>query len=293
MKLTKLLLGTDPSAGVVKSTKHGFLLHYICQRNKPLALIDAFCKACPQACTVKDSQGNTPLHVMCEKGDNSPLQVILCLINGNPDAILVKDKDGTSVSFLFFYSICILLFLISFSLFCFFFSVFVGNTPLHSAVETLHKNVSAVANRMIDLRPKAAEVRDKQGNLALHSMCESSTPATDVIMKLIDSYPDGLGIKDKDGNLPLHSALERGDIIPISVLAKMIQVYPQACVIQDKEKNTCLHSACECRTKDLPKIVKLLLDADSKGVAAKTKDREGNLPVSTVVVGGGGVSSLL
>ena len=293
MKLTKLLLGTDPSAGLVKSTKHGFLLHYICQQNKPLALIDAFCKACPQACTVKDSQGNTPLHVMCEKGDKSPLQVILCLINGNPDSILVKDKDGTSVSFLFFYSICILLFLISFSSFCFFFSVFVGNTPLHSAVETLHKNVSAVANRMIDLRPKAAEVRDKQGNLALHSMCESSTPATDVIMKLIDSYPDGLGIKDKDGNLPLHSALERGDIIPISVLAKMIQVYPQACVIQDKEKNTCLHSACECRTKDLPKIVKLLLDADSKGVAAKTKDREGNLPVSTVVVGGGGVSSLL
>ena len=59
---------------------------------------------------MKDSQGNTPLHVMCEKGDRSPLQVILCLINGNPDSILVKDKDGTFVSFLFFYSICILLF---------------------------------------------------------------------------------------------------------------------------------------------------------------------------------------
>ena len=126
VELTTLLLTTDSDAGVVKSKKYrSFLLHYICQQNKPLALIDAFCKACPQACTVKDSQGNTPLHVMCEKGDMSPLQVILCLINGNPDSILVKDKDGTFVSFLFFYSICILLFLISFSLFCvFFFDLF-------------------------------------------------------------------------------------------------------------------------------------------------------------------------
>ncbi len=43
--------------------------------------------------------------------------------------------------------------------------------------------------------------------------------------------------------------------------------------------NTPLHSACECRNKDLPKIVKLLLDADSKGVATKLKDKDGQLPV--------------
>ena len=154
--------------------------------------------------------------------------------------------------------------------------MFVGNTPLHSAVETLHKNVSAVANRMIDLRPKAAEVRDKQGNLALHSMCESSTPATDVIMKLIDSYPDGLGIKDKDGNLPLHSALERGDIIPISVLAKMIQVYPGSTTVFDKDHNLPLHCAYHCAYhsysgKQLVELTTLLLTTDSAAGVVKSK----------------------
>jgi len=132
---------------------------------------------------------------------------------------------------------------------------------------------------MIDARPKAAKVRDRDGNLPLHSMCESTTPATDVIHKLIDAYPDGLRVVDKDGNLPLHSAIERGDRLAISILEKMVRLYPEACVKKDKEKNTPLHSACECRTKDLPKIVKLLLDADTKGVAAKTRDREGNLPI--------------
>merc|ERR1719162_1408275 len=65
--ITKLLLGVDSSAGVVKSKRFNqYLLHYICQQNKPFALIDAFCKGCPKAVSLKDSGGNLPLHVMCE-----------------------------------------------------------------------------------------------------------------------------------------------------------------------------------------------------------------------------------
>ena len=253
VELTKILLATDSSAGLVKSKKfRSYLLHYCCKKKKPLALVEIFCKGCPKAATLKDSGGNLPLHVLCELGETyytgpAPVQIIQCLISCYPDGILIKDKDG--------------------------------NTPLHSAVETLHKNVSVVACAMIDARPKAAEVRDRDGNLPLHSIFESTTPATDVIIKLIDSYPGGLRVMDKDGNLPLHSAIERGDGIAVTILEKMIRLYPEACVKKDKEKNTPLHSACECRTKDLPKIVKLLLDADTKGVAAKTRDREGNLPI--------------
>ena len=248
VKLTRIIFKCDSSCGLVKSKrKQTYLLHDICRMNKPFNLIQAYCEGCPKAATLKDSEGNLPLHIMCERGDTSPVTVIQCLISCYPDGILIKDKDG--------------------------------NTPLHSAVEKLHKNVSTIANAMIDTRPKAAEVRDRDGNLPLHSICESTTPAKDVIMKLCDVYPDGLKIKDKDGNLPLHSAIERGDILSVDVLEKMIQVYPEACAVKDKQKNTPLHSACECRTKDLAKIVRMLLNADTNGVAAKTKDREGNLPI--------------
>ena len=246
--ITQLMLQVDSSAGVVKDKRfRQYLLHYICQQNKPFALIEAFCKGCPKAVSLKDSGGNLPLHVMCERGDSSPVPVIQCLMFSYPDGIAVKDKDG--------------------------------NTPLHSACEKLHLNISAVAGMMLDLKPEASKIKDRDGNLPLHSICESSTPATDVIMSLIEAYPEGLRQKDKTGNLPLHSAIERGDVLESIVLTKMIELHPEACKVKDKDGNTPLHSACECRTKDLPVLVKQLLSVDPQGVAAKTKDRQGNLPI--------------
>jgi ankyrin repeat protein len=148
-------------------------------------------------------------------------------------------------------------------------------------------NLVAVLTAMLRAGPSAAKVKDRDGNLPLHCVCESrkltgkiQSFATDM---LIDAYPGGLRVKDKQGNLPLHSAIERGNSLALNVLQKMVQIFPDACKATDKEKNTPLHSALECRTKDLAPLVKLLLSADSTCVAVKTKDRDGQLPVHCTI----------
>ena len=103
----------------------------------------------------------------------------------------------------------------------------------------------------------------------------------DVISVLILTNPAGLRVKDKDGNLPLHSAIENGDKIPKSTLEKIVRGFPGACVIKDKEGNTPLHSAVENRVKDIFPIVQLLLAADPQGKSARPPDREGNLPIQS------------
>ena len=210
VKLTTLLLTTNSDAGLVKSKKYGFLLHYICQQNKPLALIKAFCKGCPKACTLKDAGGNLPLHVMCEKGDSSPLKVIECLISCYPEGISIRDRDG--------------------------------NTGLHSACECLNTNLFSVVSLMlgVDAGPNcAATLKDKDGNLAIHSACESKRldgkVQAMVIGMLVDAYPAGLGIKDRDGNMALHSAIERGDTLGFQCIKKIVDAFPDACAAKDKE----------------------------------------------------------
>ena len=244
--IASLLLEIDPSAACAKSRRLGLLLHHSCRSLNSLLLIQKLTLD-PKAATMKNSQGDLPLHVICERGDSGLLSIVQYLMRHYPDGIPKKDRDG--------------------------------NTCLHSACETLHTNVSAVAMEMIELRPKAAEIRDRSGNLAIHSICESRTPVTDVILKLISVYPDGLKVKDKGNNLPLHSVLERGDAVEFLAIKKMIDSYPEAVTKKDRGGNTPLHCACECRTKELPAIVKLLLDADVAGIACKTRDRDGNLPI--------------
>ena len=211
VELVKLLLATDPKAGLVKDkTWKSFLLHHMCKQNKSLALIKAFCKGCPKACTLKDAGGNLPLHVMCEKGDSSPLKVIECLISWYPEGISIRDRDG--------------------------------NTGLHSACECLNTNLFSVVSLMlgVDAGPNcAATLKDKDGNLAIHSACESKRldgkVQAMVIDMLVDAYPSGLGIKDRDGNMALHSAIERGDTLGFRCIKKIVDAFPDACAAKDKE----------------------------------------------------------
>ena len=227
--------------------QHCTMVHWACQRAKVEELTLKLIKVYPEACQMTDSRGNLPLHVAVELGDKSSLRVIETLIHTFRGGLLKIDSDG--------------------------------NTPLHSACEHLHVHVSHLAGLMIDLEPQAVKMKDRDGNLPIHSMCEQSNPATDVIHTLIDIFPASLQEKDRDGNLPVHSAIERGDVIPMSVIEKMIALYPESVTIKDKEKNTPLHSATECRVKDLAKIVHILLTADVNGVAVKSRDKEGNLPI--------------
>ena len=219
-----------------------------------MMLIDAY----PEGLKTKDRDGNLALHSAVENRFEFPTKVYTKMLRLFPGAMKITDKQR--------------------------------NTPLHSACENISSAMLIeVLTLMLSLDEgrSAASIRDKDGNLAIHSASESKKLSGIVqamaVDMLVDAYPGSLKIKDRDGNLPLHSAIERGDVLAFSILEKMVRLYPGAVQVTDKEKNTPLHSACECRTRDLPKIIKLLLDADPKAVASKLKDKDGQLPVHSAI----------
>jgi ankyrin repeat protein len=131
----------------------------------------------------------------------------------------------------------------------------------------------------LDESTKCATIKDKDGNMALHSACECQKPSSKVILRLIQANPKALEKRDKEKNLPLHSALELGDVIEPDVIKVMIDMYPGAVKIKDIEKNTPLHSAVENMRKFASAVVDMLLKADPGNYAVKQRDAEGNLAI--------------
>ena len=245
---SKLILEANPNVLLQPSRNHGnkLLLDWAMEKND-INLVEVFCRLCPKIAEDSDELLNLPIHNACER-ENTPLEIIRAIFRAYPGCLSVKDKDG--------------------------------NTPLHSAVETLSGNtVEQVVNMFLDESTKCAEIQDKDGNMALHSACECRKPSSKVILRLIQANPKALEKRDKEGNLPLHSALELGDVIEPDVIKVMIDTYPGAVKIKDKEKNTPLHSAVENMRKFASAVVDMLLKADSGDYAVKQRDKEGNLAI--------------
>ena len=109
---------------------------------------------------VPDRLLNLPIHNACER-KSTPLEIIRAIFRAYPRCLSTKDKDG--------------------------------NTPLHSAVETLSGNtVEQVVNMFLDESTKCATIKDKDGNMALHSACECDKPSSKVILRLIQANPEAL-----------------------------------------------------------------------------------------------------
>ena len=245
---SKLILEANPNVLLIPSRSHGNMLLLDWAMNKhDIKLVEVFCRLCPKIATVPDRLLNLPIHNACER-KNTPLEIIRAIFRAYPRCLSTKDKDG--------------------------------NTPLHSAVETLSGNtVEQVVNMFLDESTKCATIKDKDGNMALHSACECDKPSSKVILRLIQANPKALEKRDKEGNLPLHSALELGDVIQPDVIKVMIDTYPGAVKIKDKEKNTPLHSAVENMRKFASAVVDMLLKADPGNYAVKQRDKEGNLAI--------------
>ena len=77
------------------------------------------------------------------------------------------------------------------------------NTILHSAVESLDRNMEEVVAMIMEADPEnfAAQQKDREGNLPIHSACERRKPNGAVISMLADMFPGGLQKKDKDGGM--------------------------------------------------------------------------------------------
>ena len=208
-----MMIDIYPSAAKEPPTDQKFptMVHWALQNNNLENTTLKLIQAHPEAAQIQDSSGRLPIHICCNRGDTMPTNIIQRLLDLFPGCLLVQDNTG--------------------------------NTPLHAACEHLHNNLSFVAGLMIECPDAAAacKIQDREGNLAIHDICEQKYPAEDVIMYMIDVFPDSLKQPDKAGNLPLHSAVERGDVTAVKVVKRMLQVFPGSMAIKDKDgKNTFL-----------------------------------------------------
>jgi len=171
-----------------------------------VALVDAY----PEALTLTDEKGRTPLHLACLLKTKSALSVVNYLLDRYPKA--AKHRDNRR------------------------------KIPLHLALKfQAHENIIMT---LINAYPEALKLADGKGRTPLHLACFLKTKsALPVVNYLLDRYPEAVKCRDIRGKIPLHLAYFRkhfSDDDHIAVIKKLISMDP-ACVFVDDDEGNLFH----------------------------------------------------
>jgi ankyrin repeat protein len=85
-----------------------------------------------------------------------------------------------------------------------------GATPLHVALA--HGAHDCVVEALLDVAPSAAEVEDGRGMLPLHWAAAFGRVSHGVVKRLINAYPQAVTRASIDGDIPLHLAVSNATI---------------------------------------------------------------------------------
>ena len=162
-------------------------------------------------------------------------------------------------------------------------SFYKGNTPLHSAIECRNKDLPAIVQLLLDADSQgvASKIKDKDGQLPVHSACNRRQQSKQVIGMLVEASPQCLSVKNKkDGLYVLQWAIDRN---ALDVVGKISHVSPtsfdvKCCKSKVTNKNeTPLHYVCYDKP-DVPLQMMQVL-ANNNGNALTTKDSKGKMPL--------------
>ena len=172
-----------------------------------VALVDAY----PEALTLTDEKGRTPLHLACLLKTKSALSVVNYLLDRYPGA--AKHRDNRS------------------------------KVPLHLALKfQAHEDIIMT---LINAYPEALKLADGKGRMPLHLACFLKTKsALPVVNYLLDRYPEAVKCRDIRGKIPLHLAYFRkhfSDDDHIAVIKKLISMDPASVFIDGDEGNILHH----------------------------------------------------
>lgn len=93
--IVKLLLSERPDAPCLPDSCNRLALHWACEYDATLEIVSAVLNSYPDASKHVDMYGRVPLHWECASLKCSP-QTVSSLIQCNPEAISMKDLDGNT-----------------------------------------------------------------------------------------------------------------------------------------------------------------------------------------------------
>jgi ankyrin repeat protein len=238
-KVVQALLGNGEveSPLLVRNDEMMFPLHCCVRFKTPLEVVSVLMtdKFSVRASTQRDSNGATPLHVICASPAVAEMVDFIATI-GTKEAAVVKDGDKNTPLLVAIANPKVTKDVIR--------AVGAvnpaaatienakGRTPFHAAIRSkLQENV---IKEVIKIEPKAVKkVTFKGNNNIFHEMCQHET-STGILTGLLQVHPDGAKGQNDKGNLPLHVAAAYH--LSSKVINALIKAHPEGCLVKNKAK---------------------------------------------------------
>ena len=199
-----------------------------------------------------DSNGNTPLHIACERGWN---EMVEFLINQECDQTIQNHKSelalhhAESVGIVKLFQNCDI-----------HKQCYSGDTALHI---TCRKKLTKIVQHLVKERNFNTSIPNNQGELPMHIVCQSSNagnnPESDLLQCLleclVEANPCDATDLNNEGKSPIHIACELGMFGFLQILINSRSINSV-----DAEGNTALHIAC--KHKNL-KLIRWLVEQNA------------------------------
>jgi len=199
-------------AAEIQDAKRGNTpLHLQCMNSQRSAHeVSCFVRMCPQAASILNLEGQSPLHVACIS--NAMLPVLKLLVSADPSMILQRDRSGTTPAALHWKAYS---------------SSIHGIAALDAALRGVGSDIPGHFERfwskMAFLLGKgyAYQHNTLNNSLIIHAIiaAEDIPPDSNVLSLALKLCPDWALQKDSSGNSPLHVAAE---IAPPKVIRAMV-----------------------------------------------------------------------
>jgi ankyrin repeat protein len=194
-------------------------LHEACLRNACRHVVRALLDVYPEAASLEDGRGNTPLHLAfvdfsADQTGSSDMEVVV------KDLLRIHSAPMSNEDL---------------------------NNPLHMACMAPETTVSpSVILRLASSSSLYASSTNKKNETPLHLFCKRRNATVEVAKVLLEAHPMASQIFDIEGWTPIHHAAANANV---ALLKYFVSAFPNMAKIQTSNNETALHILCRSHQK--------------------------------------------
>ncbi|GLD95261.1 hypothetical protein PINS_up003905 [Pythium insidiosum] len=191
-------------------------------------LLDMMVQADPESPAAMDTDGHTPLHVLCQN-PSVTCQALAVLVNALPAAAAMCDKRSSlALHYVCRNAACDVEMLRQLGQSdTYHMRDGSGRTPLHCLASAHTPFKKAAFLYLLQCHPDAAAVIDQDGRSVLHWVCEAKGFDAEVVNAVLKAAPSCARQTDNHIDLPLHVACQN-DSISTQSLKCLLSAFPEA-----------------------------------------------------------------